>query len=244
MRAGPSAGPSAASGLHCARRTARSRKDDNRFGSSGTSVRPGLVAVGAVLVVVGAAVFVGVLDPGNTPVVERTDPGFVVDLTGGNWRTILLPTTADGHATLTLTWSASALANVSLYQDQNCRAPPCNGPALRYWVGNVSGHWSATGSVGSMYLLWVYAAVNRTVSLNFSATLTEQYRTGQLTLPLLPFAVTMVGASLLAGIGGVGLYLGLFLPAAVYGPFDRPREGDEPGGTGGAEDASRPYRPE
>jgi len=208
-------------------------------------VRPGLIAVGVGLVVLGAAVFVGVLDPGNTPLVQRTDPGFIVDLTGTNWRTLTYPTTPEGRATLTLTWSASAPANVSLYADQACTTPPCNGPSLRYWVGNVSGKWTATGAVGSMYLLWVYAAVPHNGSINFSATLTEQYRTGQLTLPFVPFLITMVAASLLAGMGAVILYLGLFLPAGVYGPFDRPSPADDKDvATNGDPGQSGPYRPE
>jgi len=64
--------------------------------------------------------------------------------------------------------------------------------------------------------------------VNFSAEFTEHYRSSDLSLPPIPFAVTVAGGSILAGVGGVLLYLGLFLPSGVYAPYDEPSDNEEP----------------
>lgn len=197
-------------------------------------MRPGLIAVGVAFALVGAGVILGILYPGNNPTLQRSGSADVAGLSGGNWRSFLLPATASNPATLTLSWSASSPANVSWYEARTCSTPPGTciiAPALRLWIANVSGHWSATGDAGALYELWVYAAGGHNVSLNFTATFTEQYHAGKLTLPPIPFAITMVGGSLLAGIGAVALYLGLFLPTGVYGPFDAPPPDEGPDGS-------------
>jgi len=183
-------------------------------------MRPGLIAVGVAFAVVGAAVIVGILYPGDNPPLERTGSSDVVGLPGGDWRSFLLPASASDPATLTLSWSATGTVNVTWYSARVCTQAPgicVDTPPLRLWLGNSSGHWSATGSADSLYELVVYAGVLHNQSVNFTAAFTEQYHAGPQTLPFVPFAITMVGGSLLTGIGAVVLYLGLFLPSGVYG---------------------------
>ena len=197
------------------------RKEDNGPGAAGSLVRPGLVAVGVAFALVGAAVIVGILYPGDIPTVERSSSDKVANLTGSDWRSLAVPATASSPATLTFNWSASAPVNVTWYSAYPCTPAPhtcVTSPPLWTWIENVSGHWGATGTAGALYEFEVEAAGGPNASVNFSATFTEEYRAGQRTLPPLPFAVTMVGGSLLAGVGAVALYLGLFLPAEVYAP--------------------------
>lgn len=193
-------------------------------------MRTGLVAVGTAFSVVGAAVIVGVLTPLNGPTVARSSSADLDDLNGGNWRPLVLPASPTQPATLSLDWYATpdqpgstGLVDVSLFAAYPCppATEPCvDDPALAAWNGTGAGHWSSTGRSGSMYLLYVDALGPSNDSVSFSATLVEQYPSGTHLLPMLPFAVTMVGGGLLMGVGAVALYLGLFLPAGVYAPPD------------------------
>lgn len=181
--------------------------------------------MGVAFALVGAAVIAGIVYPGDTPTVKQSSSADVVDLPGGQWRSFLLPAVGATPATLTISWTASAAVNVSWYAVRACNMPTGTcvvTPPLKAWVENLSGRWSATGSAGTLYELLVYSAVGHNTTVDFSGTFTEQYRTGPLTLPMLPFLLTMAGGSLLAGVGAVALYLGLFLPSGVFAPFDRP----------------------
>jgi len=193
-------------------------------------VRPLLVAVGTAFAVVGAGVIVGILSPGEGPQVSRSSSASVDGLTGGSWRPFVLPAVASDPATLSLDWSATtgflnvpADVNVSLYAAQMC--PPATEPCvvpplLANWNGSGPGHWGTSGSSGSLYMLFITCDGGSNVSVNFTASLVEQYRDGASWLPTVPFAITMVGGGLLTGVGAVALYLGLFLPAGVYTPIE------------------------
>lgn len=197
-------------------------------------MRTGLVAVGAAFAVVGAAVIVGVLYPGDHPSDVRTSLADVNGLSPGSWRQFVLSATPSHSATVTLNWTATtgnpstlASVNVSLYTGGPCPASPGTcavNPALYNWIGENGGHWTGSGAVVSSYVLYVDDPADQKVSDNFTATFVEQYVLGGLPLPMIPFAVTMLGGGLLAGVGAVALYLGVFLPSGVY---DAPPEWDE-----------------
>jgi hypothetical protein len=191
-------------------------------------VRTGLVAVGTAFSVVGAAVIVGILYPGDDSTQTRVTTAGVDGLNGGNWKPFILPTSSSSRASLTLSWSASSgdagavsRLDVSLYSAYPCPSPTgacLDDPPLHVWNGTGTGHWNASGA-GSMYVLYVDLEGASNLSANFTATFVETYATSVLPLPMLPFMITMVGGGLLTGVGAVGLYLGLFLPPGVY---DRP----------------------
>jgi hypothetical protein len=188
-------------------------------------VRPGLVAVGAVFALVGAAVIVGLVYPGDNPTVERGASDRVADLPGGEWRSIVVTAVASSPASVMFNWTASGLVNVTWYAAYNCTPAPHTCivlPALQSWFASTSGHWAVSGTAYSVYEFEVVSSGSITSVTNFSATFTEQYRVSERSLPMIPFIVTMAGGSLLAGVGAVALYLGLFLPSGVYGPFDAP----------------------
>jgi hypothetical protein len=179
------------------------------------------MAVGSAFLIVGAAVIVGLLNPGYDPSVERSGSGEVPLLPAGDWRPLCFPATASGAAALSLSWSASSLVNVSLY----AVSPPCptatvSGPPLWTWQDAIGGSKAATVPTASWYELVVTAPGGSGPPVNFTASLNERYRIGTLTLPLVPFLLTMVGASMLAGMGAVALYLGLFLPSGVFSPLE------------------------
>jgi len=191
-------------------------------------VRVGLVVVGAAIALVGAGVIVAIIDPGDNPPLDRMSAADVQDLSTGNWRTFVMHTTPANRATLSLSWSATAPASVRLYALYSCSEPPgyCpESPAIETWPGGLNGSWSASGAVGSEYELWVEPTSLTNVTLNFTAAFSETYHNGPLSLPLYAFLVTLSGGAVLAGIGGVVLYLGLFLPAGVYRPLDEPAGG-------------------
>ena len=200
-------------------------------------MRVGLVAVGTAFAVVGAAVIVGITYPSDIPTVTRSSSASVEGLSGGDWKPFVLLASTSDPATLTLSWSATAgpaddqtHVNVSLYSAHPCppATEPCaSDPALMTWNSTGLGHWSDSRAAGSLYLLFVDVFGPTNISVNFTATFTEQYRVGPIALPIVPFTVTMVGGGLLTGMGAVALYLGLFLPAGVYPAWDEPGPPDD-----------------
>jgi len=202
------------------------------------------VAIGAAFALVGAATLVGILYPGDNPPLQRTSSDKVVQLPGGQWRSMSFAGVASGSTTLMFNWTASAPVNLSWFQAYACTPAPgtcVTLPPLATWTDNASGHWTASGNAVALYEFSVEAVGGPGVLVNFSATFTEQYHAGQLALPVLPFAFTMVCASLLTGVGAVVLYLGLFLPSGVYGPLDDELPGED--GSPGSEEYPGPVGP-
>ncbi len=215
-------------------------------------MRPGLVAVGVVFVVLGAAVIAAVLISSDAPTLTRTGTVRLIDLTPGENRTITLPATPSPSADLTLHWIASNATRVEWFASVSCTQSPvgwCFQPKpAASWFSNTSGYWSYSGTAASIYGLFVSDPSN--VSVNLSATFTENYRASPLPLTLVPLLVVLAAGALLAGTGGVGVYLGLFLPTGVYSSiagvpeelFDRELEDgsgamdweEKPPGRGGA----------
>ena len=191
-------------------------------------MRPWLVAVGVALVVLGSAVIVGLLYPGDIPTLPVHSSEKVVDLDPGAWRSFAVSAVANGQATVTFNWTASAAVNVSWFTAVPCAPAPntCgNPPALRTWLGNVSGHWTRSGDSGALYEFVVEVSNATAHPVNFTASFSELYPGGQRSLPMLPFVITMGAGSLLVGMGGVVLYLGLFLPPGTFGPVADPELG-------------------
>lgn len=208
-------------------------------------MRTGLVALGIVLAVLGATALVAVVLPSDDPWQSHDATGAIVDLPAGETKTVFLPAEAAGHATLTFSWTADQVAVVELFATKPCSTGACAiTPALETWPGGKSARWSASGSSAAEYEVSVEAWPTDPDPANFSGVLSESYRASDLALPLVPFALVLAAGATLTGIGGVILYLGLFLPAGVYGPLDAPPEGeygpDEEGGGPGELEPSDP----
>ena len=184
------------------------------------------MAVGAVFALVGAAVIWAIAAPGDDSQNSRAATEAVDHLAGSSWRTFNVTAASSRSATLTINWTSTGPVTVSWYATTSCSTPPHTcavNPPLDSWSGEKSGRWSASGASGTRYLLYVEAwPTTDNGTVNFTATFNERYRASDLSLPTLAFAVTLAGGALLAGMGAVAVYLGLFLPTGVYGPFDDP----------------------
>jgi hypothetical protein len=211
-------------------------------------MRTGLVVVGAAFSVIGAAIIVGILFPTNEPTTVRSSSTDAQGVDNGTWGAFVLSGYASRSATVAFNWSAVSAnprvppaMTVALYAARPCppQSSPCEVlPVLASWNGSV-GRWSSSGGAQALYLLNVSANGAGNVSLRLSATLVEQYRATGPLLPTIPFAVTMVGAGLLLGVGSVAVYLGLFLPGGVYAdlPDDLPPDDGPPDPAGWGPDA-------
>lgn len=195
-------------------------------------MRPGLVAVGALFVVVGAATLVAIVLPADDPTSTLSATRAVDHLAPSNSKTFYVSAQSANVAHLSLNWSATQIVNVGWYATKACSTPPYScplSPALASWAGVFSGRWIGSGTSGAVYILYVqaYPTANKTTGVNFTGSFTEHYRTAQFPLPTIPFFVTLSAGAILGGVGAVALYLGLFLPSGVYGPFDAPPGPDE-----------------
>jgi hypothetical protein len=181
-------------------------------------VRTGLVVVGLAITLVGGAL-VGVLflagvGVDNSQVKSATFP---VLGGGGTWNSTISLVPAAGGS-LTLSWSSTGKTNVSLYGTGPC-APPTTGtclslPALVSWSANASGRWSTSGTIEATYVLATRDV--GTTNLNFTYLASESYPLSKSPLSPLAASLILVGAGLLLGIGGVAVFLGLFLRGGVY----------------------------
>lgn len=200
-------------------------------------MRPGLVAVGAAFVLVGAGLIVAVLWPANAPEVQRNGSVAIESLNPGNFTVVTVPANVASAASISLRWSATAAVDVDWFLTFPCQSATgwCYEPQpAASWSSATSGTWTHSGAAPALYVLYVQNAV--TTPVNVSASFVENYHPSPLALPLLPLALVLTGGSLLLGTGAVALYLGMFLPAGIFSPLDRMSDGflygglDEPEG--------------
>ncbi len=178
------------------------------------------MALGAALALVGAGVVIVVTSTGNIPTVSRTSLATIDQLASDDWRLDVVPATVADPATLALGWNASGPIDVSWYVAVRCNSPLTPWclqiPALFTWNGSKTGSWSHSGAAAAYYGLLVESPPGAHPPVNFTAVFEEQYRSGPLTMPFWPLVIAMAGGSLLAGIGAVAVYLGIFLPSGTY----------------------------
>ena len=179
-------------------------------------MRPGLVFVGGLLLVLGAATIAAFnLIPSGT---ERVD-GFSIGVQpfGPNVTGSAQVLGTDASAgTLSVTWRSTAALTVDLYPAVGCpltRSLCTSGPAVAVWTGSTGGNWSTSGTLRFPYLL-VWSEPQQ-LRGNLTASATESTRVAVTPAPLLVLLVDGTGAAL-AGIGAVAVFLGLFLRAGVY----------------------------
>jgi hypothetical protein len=152
----------------------------------------------------------------------------------------------ESSAQVTLVWAASQYMDVALYGSGPCphSSGTCPGGApLKSWVG-YTGKWSASGAL--LFPLYLNLTNPNGTIASFSGTLVETYSTSALADPTWSLFVPLLGAAVLVAIGGVAIFLGLFLGQGVYSPTPAPPtrydgwddefEGDDPGFDSIAED--------
>jgi hypothetical protein len=131
--------------------------------------------------------------------------------------------------------------DVGLYAGEPCRGAGSvcpTGPPFASWTAR-SGQWNAKGSLTFPWVLEIRNPNQTSSSLNgallesWPATSTFNFGWGVI--------VSLAGAVILLGIGGVAVFLGLFLRPGVYG---RPDAGDDEGNPPDLYDPDFPDGPE
>ncbi|MCI4350478.1 MAG: hypothetical protein L3K15_03070 [Thermoplasmata archaeon] len=201
-------------------------------------MRPRLVLVGFVLLALTVGAFVSLYLPAgpgpSTTIHTFTSlPAFVPPKSGGQSPPIDVATSST--ASLYLSWKSSVVLNVTFGNVAPCGVrlfgcPPPAPPSQSVgWSLATSGQWNFSGAVvGPYYLYWGNAG---TSGGSISFTLRETVTQGR---PYASLTVLLVDASLvvLSAIGGVAVFLGLFLRGGVY------RGGPPPVVSRSAEDAA------
>lgn len=182
------------------------------------TVRPGLLALGLAFAVVGAGLVASFfVFSAGTPSNAVTNSVSASQLAPDQTQVWTLPAVGSGAGVLTLSWGASQDANVSFW-----KASPCSTtsglcptePAIVTWNASLSGKWKGTSSVATSYLI---AATNQgRADLDFNATLSESYLAPAFGLGTPAGVLLAIASVLLLGTGGIGIFLGLFLPGGIY----------------------------
>ncbi|MGI0132608.1 MAG: hypothetical protein ACREDK_05905 [Thermoplasmata archaeon] len=181
-------------------------------------MRPGLVALGVALLVLGCATVAAVyLLPEPSPSSEQTtvlQPVFVAAHGGGQGRVTGVDTST---GTLNVHWSSSVPLAVTFYDAPGCpTSGACDLSApLASWSSNTSGDWTSTGALAFPYVL-VWSDPGGSAG-SFEAQAVESYHVGG-ALPAVTALLIDGTAGTLIVIGGIGLFLGLFLRAGIYRP--------------------------
>jgi hypothetical protein len=192
-------------------------------------VRTGLVIVGVTLMIVGAGVTLSAFFEPGAPLLSKVNPLAAPNLQPDLPRTMVVWLQNTSSGTLQMSWVASSNVNVSVYRATSCafvsyatKAIYCPaGPALASWPANSSGHWSTSGTISFPFLLNLEDSGPKAV--NVSAVFTEQWESTGPSVPTWIFVSTLAGGIACISIGGVAIFLGLFLRSGVY-DRDEPEE--------------------
>lgn len=114
-------------------------------------------------------------------------------------------------------WLGSSSLGVSLYRVGTCLLSDLTCVKMHrvaYWPSSPSGQYSETGHIVFPYLVTISVVANGTASWSGGYDSSSTLTTGT---PLLILVIIMSGAVVLAILGGVAVFLGLFLRAGVYG---------------------------
>jgi hypothetical protein len=197
-------------------------------------VRSGLVVVGVALAVVGAGLTLAAFfEPGN-PSQSQVNPLAAPNLEPGLPRTMYVWLQNVSSGSLDVSWVSSADVNVTIYRATDCRflsgfggtvstTQYCpDGPALASWPANSSGHWNTTGPITFPLILNLADVGPKTVNVN--AVFDEIWASTSPRVPTWIFVSTLAGGAACITIGGISIFLGLFLRSGVYsGPAPDPQ---------------------
>jgi hypothetical protein len=179
-------------------------------------VRTGLFVAGTAVAVIGAGVLIATLTFSTGPMHTVFDPVSVASLPGhGHWNPELDGSDASSASTR-FTWVSSQSLLVAVYSAVPCpgSTSECAGPyAIASWWSNV-GSWSASGDLS--FPLFLNITNPNGTPVAFSGSLVETYTTSALSNPTWALFFPLLGGVVLAAIGGVGIFLGLFLPVGTY----------------------------
>lgn len=182
-------------------------------------MRAGLFAVGAAIAVIGVGVLLASLTFSGGPTVTQIDTVTVAGLLGHSFYERELAGVSRSSATTHVVWDSTQSLLVAIYPSVPCpqnKGVCPGGQALQSWWDD-AGSWSVSG--GLSFPLFLNLTNPNGTTVSFSGSLEETYSTGAATNPtwgLWGLFLPLIGAIVLVAIGGVGIFLGLFLPRGVY----------------------------
>ena len=193
-------------------------------------MRPWLVILGSIIAVIGAGLIVSLFFLSSGPV---TTTQYNIDNPSvaphSNWVQVISRSIST-QSSVSISWATTGLANVSLTPAAPCSSPlgVCpTGPPVLNWTLVESGKGSGASSSVSQYLLKVMNPGDS--PFRFSSVVSVNYNPGS-PLPVWSLGLILLAGIILLAIGGIAVFLGLFLPGGVYeepeepslGPFEPP----------------------
>lgn len=179
-------------------------------------MRTGLFVAGAAVAIIGAGVLIATLTFSTGPPHMVTDPVSVSSLPGHSYYTPELDGENTSSASTHLTWASSGSLLVAVFPAVPCpdgKSECAGGTAIAsVWADSASWSWSGPLS----FPLFLNITNPNGTPVTFAGTLIETYTTSALSEPTWGLFVPLVGAIVLIAIGGVGIFLGLFLPEGTY----------------------------
>ena len=183
-------------------------------------MRPWLVILGSAIAIIGGGLIITLFlfssGPTTTSLLSFENPTIAPHT---DWQPAFTRS-AGVPGSVGLSWNSSAPVSVSLTPAVPCDTPlgvcPIGPPELN-WTLSTSGKGTVSSSNASAYILDVENPSNSTV--RFTASVTVSYQPGP---PISSWAWGLIalGGITLLGIGGIAVFLGLFLPGAVYSDLD------------------------
>jgi hypothetical protein len=181
-------------------------------------VRPGLVAIGVAFAIIGAVVgYTAFTVTGSTITVGLTETISAPNIAPNQDRIDVISLANTSAGTFVLSWTANQTLTVNLYQGVPCTSVShycASGAALVTWPSNGSGDWRHSGRIVTPYLLSMYST--RATNVTLEGSLAESYPDGANPPPATTVLTILSGGILLVTIGGLSLFLGLFLRGNVY----------------------------
>jgi hypothetical protein len=178
-------------------------------------MRPWLVFLGVAFVLVGGAGAASLLLLPQ-PTVSQTatsqlDGHFTPEATTVS---VLVPAANASHGTLSLRWTSTTPVAVQLATACPPGPPGCRPTVLVAWPANLSGSFSFTGGLRGQYLLSWSTPQTSPATFGFSTSATWTVSVA----PTIANVIAEAASGLLAAVGVVALFLGLFLRAGYRRP--------------------------
>lgn len=179
-------------------------------------MRPGLVLIGTVIGVIGAGLIVTLFFLSSSALTtNRTSFENPTLSAQSTWQEVVTRSTP-GQASVVLTWNSSEPVNVTFTPAQTCDSLlgycPVGAPVFN-WTLKTSGQSTDSSASATAYILGV---VNpNSGESRVSAVVSVTYNPGS-PLPDWGWILIVAGGVILVAIGGIAVFLGLFLPGGVY----------------------------
>jgi hypothetical protein len=183
-------------------------------------VRPGLLVIGVVLLLLAGGTLWGVYyaapPVSGSHNTTSVSPQLVGPASGGSTSLFGDSQTA---GRLSLTWASTVPLSVDLLTGCTPSGSQQCTTRLSHWVGTQAGSFNESGLLG--YPLTLRWANNGSEAGTFQATATQS-TTSSTEIPVLTQVLVDVSAGALIALGGVAVFLALFLRGNVYGESPPP----------------------